>query len=59
MSEIKGFRDKNGKEVTIIFDHLDGMYSYCYLKGEPKKLVHLSVSMPLIGQDGYYTVEEK
>lgn len=32
---------------TIIFGHLDGMYSYCWLKGEPDKVVHLNASTPL------------
>lgn len=31
----------------VIFDHVDGMYSYCYLQSDPKIVVHLSVMTPL------------
>lgn len=42
------------KDSVIIFDHIDGMYSYCYLQDEPAKLVHLKAWTPLIKfKDGY------
>ncbi len=38
----------------VIFDHIDGMYSYCYLESDPKLVVHLSASTPLEAyKDGY------
>ena len=48
----------------IVFDHVDGMYSYCTVvesDGEPVKtsdgksaIVHLNASMPLVEfEDGY------
>lgn len=41
-------------EGVIIFDHPDGMYSYCYLESDPTKVVHLSASAPLRPfRDGY------
>lgn len=38
----------------VIFDHLDGVYSYCYLQSDPKIVVHLSASCPMVEyKDGY------
>lgn len=50
----KVFFESNAEEDPIIFDHLDGMYSYCYLQSNPKMVVHISASAPLVPyKDGY------
>ncbi len=47
----------NKKVQIIIFDHLDGMYSYCYLESDPKKTCHLSRFTPLVlAKDGVYEI---
>lgn len=43
----------------IIFDHLDGMYSYCYLEEDKAKIVHINACVKLKKyKDGYKVVEE-
>ena len=55
---IYGFRDSEDKEdVTVIFDHIDGMYSYCWVKGARKEIVHLNASTELKAYKDGYTVE--
>ena len=44
------------RTLTIIFDHLDGMYSYCYLKENSDKLIHLSCGTPLKKVDDHYEI---
>ena len=45
---------------TIIFGHLDGMYSYCWLKEDKNKLVHINASTEFKKfRDGYKYVEVK
>lgn len=45
--------DVNG--VKVIFHHIDGMYSYCWLKDNPEHLVHLMIGTELEKQpDGTY-----
>lgn len=57
--------EENGDEVTlvnpvVIFGHIDGMYSYCWLEKYPDKIVHLNASTPLIKfKDGYKIGENK
>jgi len=48
----KIYADVSDGSTYLIFDHLDGMYSYCETeKGEE---VHLSASTPLVAhEDGY------
>lgn len=29
---------------TIIFDHIDGFYSYCWLKEDKNKIVHIKAT---------------
>lgn len=43
----KVFFKSDKENDPIIFDHLDGAYSYCYLESDPKMVVHLSASTPL------------
>lgn len=59
-NKIYGLKDLEGKDITVIFGHLDGAYSYCWIEGEPEKVVHLSASTPLeLFKDGYKVVEEE
>lgn len=58
-SKIYGFKNKAGKDVVVIFDHLDGMYSYCYNQADQSQLLHLSGSTPLENyRDGYRIHQE-
>lgn len=44
----------NDEDDPVIFDHLDGAYSYCYLQSDPKIVVHISAAAPLVRyKDGY------
>lgn len=46
----KGVRirlDSASGDVWVIFGHIDGMYSYCWLEGYPGKLIHLSATTRL------------
>lgn len=46
-ARILGEYYENGNAVTIIFDHVDGMYSYCYDEAKPEKVIHLSANTPV------------
>lgn len=53
--------DDNGKLIgdQIVFHHLDGMYSYCTVKGTDKP-VHLAGATPLKEEgDGTYSLTEE
>jgi hypothetical protein len=57
--KIYGLEPDGDKEGVIIFDHLDGAYSYCWVEGAEDKLVHLSASTPLVKDgDGYRVAEQ-
>lgn len=57
--KIYGAKDTEGKDVVIIFGHLDGMYSCCWIENKPDKVVHLSANTPLVVyKDGYKLKEE-
>lgn len=57
--KIYGAKDENDKDVVILFDHLDGMYSYSTIEGTDK-VVHLSASTPLIErEDGGYDIDHE
>lgn len=44
----------------IIFDHIDGAYSYCWLEEDKNKIVHICAWVSLRKyRDGYKIVEEK
>lgn len=48
-----------GKDVVIIFGHIDGAYSYCWIEGHPDQVVHISASTPLTEyKDGYMIGDE-
>jgi hypothetical protein len=61
--KIYGLKDLENKDVVVIFGHLDGAYSYCWIH-DPKfdsreKIVHLSASTPLVKHgDGYKVADE-
>jgi hypothetical protein len=46
-SKIYDLEPDGDKEGVVILDHLDGMYSYCYVQGEPDKILHLYRFTPL------------
>ena len=57
-TRLYGFKGLDGDDVIIIFGHLDGAYSYCWIKDEPEKQVHLWASTPFTEyKDGYKVVE--
>lgn len=52
---IKLYYEKN----IIIFDHIDGFYSYCWLEEDKTKLVHIKATTQLKKyKDGYKIVGE-
>lgn len=46
-------------EDTVTFDHLDGMYSYCTVNGNPKIVVHLSRMTPLKKVGDHYEIDRE
>ena len=41
-------------DEVVIFDHLDGLYSYCWLKEDKNKIVHIkATSLFERYKDGY------
>lgn len=46
--------------TTVIFDHLDGLYSYCWIDGDKNKVVHINAcTLFKKYRNGYKLVEEK
>lgn len=44
----------------VIFDHIDGFYSYCWLEEDKNKLVHIKATVDLEEyKDGYKIVLEE
>lgn len=47
-------------DKVVIFDHIDGLYSYCWLEEDETKLVHINATTLFKKyKDGYKLVEEK
>lgn len=46
-------------DIVVIFDHIDGLFSYCWLEENRKKTVHI-IATALFKEykDGYKYVEE-
>lgn len=45
------------EDKVIIFDHLDGLYSYCWLEKDKSKIVHIKATTVFIEyKDGYKLV---
>ena len=43
----------------VIFDHIDGFYSYCWLENDKTKLVHIKATTLFEKyKDGYKFIEE-
>ena len=53
-----GLMDSEGNKVTIIFGHIDGAYSYCWIK-DTDTVVHLHASTPLVKYKDGYKVKEQ
>lgn len=46
------------KDEVVIFGHIDGLYSYCWLEDDKTKLVHIKATTPFEEyKDGYKFVE--
>lgn len=47
------------EDKVIIFGHLDGLYSYCWLENDKTKIVHINATTLFEPyKDGYKLVEE-
>lgn len=59
LSEYKNIKLYIGNEV-VIFDHIDGFYSYCWLEKDKSKIVHIKATTLFKKyKDGYKYVEGK
>ena len=48
------------EDKVIVFDHLDGLYSYCYLEEDKEKAVHINACTLFEKyKDGYKYVGDK
>lgn len=56
------FDDKieNINDIVVIFGHLDGLYSYCWLEEDKSKIIHINATTKFVEyKDGYkYTGDE-
>lgn len=47
------------EDYVVIFDHIDGFYSYCWLDGDKDKIVHIKATTKFRKyKDGYKYVSE-
>ena len=47
-------------DIVVIFDHIDGFFSYCWLEEDKTKLVHIKATTLFEEyKDGYKYVEEE
>lgn len=47
-------------DYVVIFDHIDGFYSYCWLEEDKNKIVHIKATTKFRKyKDGYKYVEDK
>ena len=47
-------------DEVVIFGHLDGLYSYCWLENDKSKIVHINVNTLFKKyKDGYKYLENK
>jgi len=45
---------ENIKDIVVIFDHIDGLYSYCWLEEDKTKIIHIKATTPFKEyKDGY------
>lgn len=46
-------------DTVVIFDHIDGFYSYCWLEEDKNKIVHIKATTEFEEyKDGYKYVKE-
>lgn len=46
------------KDIVVIFDHIDGMYSYCWLEEDKTKIIHIKATTLFEEyKDGYKIIE--
>lgn len=55
--KVDGEDEKGNKIEFVIFDHLDGMHSYCYAENDHSKLLHLRFDTPLKKEKDYYIIK--
>lgn len=49
---------ENKKDIVVIFDHIDGFYSYCWLEEDESKIIHIKATALFEEyKDGYKYVE--
>lgn len=52
---------ENKNDIVVIFDHLDGLYSYCWLEEDKNEIIHIKATETFKKyKDGYkyvYTLE--
>ena len=59
-SRLYGLSPNGDPDGVVIFDHIDGMYSYCYVEKDLGKIVHLYCGTELIEHlDGYILAPPK
>ena len=47
------------EDYIVIFDHIDGLYSYCWLEGDKNKIVHVKATALFEEyKDGYRYIGE-
>lgn len=56
--KIYGLFDMKYKPRTVIFGHIDGAYSYCWIDGKEDEIVHLSATTKLKKYKDGYKVED-
>ena len=45
---------ENIKDIVVIFGHLDGLYSYCWLEEDKNKIIHIKATTEFKKyKDGY------
>ena len=51
---------ENIKDIVVIFDHIDGLYSYCWLEEDKTKIVHIKATTEFKKyKDGYKYMESE
>lgn len=49
---------ENKKDIIVIFDHIDGFYSYCWLEEDKTALIHIKATTLFKKyKDGYKCIE--
>ena len=57
---VKLYFEVSKQKVVVIFDHIDGLYSYCWLEEDKTKIVHIKATTPFKKyKDGYKYIESQ